>query len=168
MIIQWKRGPWPTLGIESIRYVEVLDFSAVSETVGEDSWRLPWSINALATFSLGQIHFLIFFFSFQIFWCGCISYMCPVGCEAFEHLKDCQVALRKTSVCKPLRQILDSNRRAGICKQQANFLPISLLSSCQSNAAKLSSIQMCLRTLFWLQRKTIFKFWSIIHLRCTQ
>ena len=150
---------------ETIRYVEVLDFGAVSETVGEDSWRLPWSINALATFSLGQIHFLLSLFRFS---CVDSFHMYLVGCEALEHLKDCQVALRKTSVCKPLRQILDSNRRAGICKQQANFLPISLLSSCQSNAAKLSSIQMCLRTLFWLQRKTIFKFWSIIHLRCTQ
>ena len=141
---------------ESIRYVEVLDFSAVSETVGEDSWRLPWSINALATFSLGQIHFLLSLFRFS---CVDSFHMYLVGCEALERLKDCQVALRKTSVCKPLRQILDSNRRAGICKQQANFLPISLLSSCQSNAAKLSSIQMCLQTLFWLQRKTSFKFW---------
>ena len=141
---------------ESIRYVEVRHFSAVSETVGEDSWRLPWSINALATFSLGQIHFLLSLFRFS---CVDSFHMYLVGCEAFEHLKDCQVALRKTSVCKPLRQSLDSNRRAGICKQQANFLPISLLSSCQSNAAKLSSIQMCLQTLFWLQRKTSFKFW---------
>ena len=49
--------------------------------------------------------------------------------------------LRKTSVCKPLRQIVDSNRSwVGICKQRANFLPISPLSSCQPkpNTAKQS------------------------------
>ena len=94
--------------------------------------------------------------------------MCLVGSEAFEHLKDWQLALRKTSVCKPWRQILDSNKRVGYCKQEANFLPISLLSSCQPNSTKLSSIQMCMQTIFWLQRKSVNQFWRITDLRCTQ
>ena len=72
--------------------------------------------------------------------CGYTSYLCLVGCKVNIEKSIEILNLGKTFVCKPWMQIADSNSRVEICKQRANFLPISLLSSCQpkANAGKQS------------------------------